>query len=409
VRLPEQLGALREREFRLLFFGQSISLLGDGMVPLAISFAVLGLTGSASDVGFVLAARWGPLVAFLLVGGVFADRLPRRAVMIAADLVRFAGQGVAAALLITGDARVWQLVLLQAVHGAASGFFSPASTGLLPQTISAGRLQEANALAGLARSTGNIAGPAIAGALVATVGSGWAIAADAATFAVSALFLAQLRLAIHDRAPNQTFFRDLVAGWDEFRKRTWLWAVVLWAALYNMLAAPSFLVLGVVVAERALGGPSAWALITSVFGFGSLVGGLVALRIRPRRPLVLALAGVFFQAPPLALLAVEAPAGVIAVFAFIAGAAFALFLPLWETTLQREVPPAALSRVSSYDWFGSLAFLPLGYALVGPIAAQLGVSATLWLAAVWALASTSAVLALPSVRRLRAPSASARA
>jgi MFS family permease len=407
--LPEQLGALRERDFRLLFFGQSISLLGDGMVPLAISFAVLGLTGSASDVGFVLAARWGPLVALLLVGGVFADRLPRRAVMVAADLVRFAGQGVVAILLISGDAKLWHLLLLQAVHGAASGFFSPASTGVLPQTVSAGRLQEANALAGLARSTGNIAGPAVAGALVATVGSGWAIAADAVTFAVSALFLAQLRLPMHDRAPSQTFLRDLLAGWDEFRRRTWLWAVVLWAALYNVLVAASFLVLGVVVAERALGGPSAWALITSVSGLGALVGGLVALRIRPRRPLVVALGGVLLQAPPLALLAIEAPAGVIALFAFIAGATFALFLPLWETTLQREVPPAALSRVSSYDWFGSLAFLPLGYALVGPIAAQLGVSATLWLAAAWVLASTSAVLALPSVRRLQAPSVSERA
>jgi MFS family permease len=407
--LPKQLGALREREFRLLFAGQSISLLGDGMVPLAISFAVLGLTGSASDVGFVLAARWAPLVALLLIGGVYADRLPRRAVMLAADAVRFAGQGVVAALLISGDARLWHLVVLQAVHGAASGFFSPASTALLPQTVSAGRLQEANALAGLARSTGNIAGPAVAGVLVATVGAGWAIAADAATFAVSALFLAQLRLPMHERAPQQTFLRDLVAGWNEFRSRTWLWAVVLWAALYNVLVAAAFLVLGVVVADRALGGPSAWALITSVFGFGSLVGGLVALRIRPSRPLVLAVAGALFQAPPLALLAMEAPAGVIAVFAFIAGAAFALFLPLWETTLQREVPPAALSRVSSYDWFGSLAFLPLGYAVIGPIAEQLGVSTTLWLAAAWVLVSTGAVLALPSVHRLRAPSGAARA
>jgi hypothetical protein len=179
--------------------------------------------------------------------------------------------------------------------------------------------------------------------------------------------------------------------------------VVLWAALYNVLVAAAFLVLGVVVAERALGGASAWALITSVSGFGSLIGGLVALRIRPTRPLVLALGGILLEAPPLALLAVEAPAGVIAVSAFIAGAAFALFLPLWETTLQREIPPAALSRVSSYDWFGSLAFLPLGYAVIGPIAEQLGISTTLWLAAAWVLVSTGAVLALPSVRRLRAP------
>jgi MFS family permease len=200
-RVPGALGALREREFRLLFTGQAISLLGDGMVGVALAFAVLDLTGSVTDLGIVFAARTIPLVVFLLVGGVFADRLPRRAVMLTADVVRLVTQGVIAALLITGHAEIWQLALTQAVYGTATAFFNPASTGLIPSVISAPRLQQANALRALAMAAGNVAGPAIAGILVAAASPGWALAVDSASFAASAFYLSRLHVPEREPAP----------------------------------------------------------------------------------------------------------------------------------------------------------------------------------------------------------------
>src|SRR6266536_1074896 len=200
--LAARLGALQERQFRLFFIGQSTSLLGDGMVAVALSFAILDLTGSVSDLGFVFAARSIPLIGFLLVGGVFADRLSRRAVMLGADVIRLGGQGLTAALLISGEARLWQLIVLASVNGGATAFFNPALTGLTPAIVSPGRLQQANVLRGISMAAGGIAGPAISGALVATIGSGYALAVDAATFGVSALFLARLELPRTSACPH---------------------------------------------------------------------------------------------------------------------------------------------------------------------------------------------------------------
>jgi MFS family permease len=249
MRLVARLGPLQERQFRLFFFGQSTSLLGDGMVGVALAFAVLDLTGSVSDLGFVLAARSVPMVAFLLIGGVFADRLSRRRVMIGADVTRLASQGLIAVLLLTGTAQLWHLIVLVAVSGAATAFFNPALTGLTPMIVSDERLQQANVLRGIAQGAGGIAGPAVSGALVATVGPGWALGADAATFAVSAFFLAQLQLPPHQRLETQPFLRQLFEGWNEVRSRTWLWMGLIVAGVANMAAAP-FFVLGPAIAKR---------------------------------------------------------------------------------------------------------------------------------------------------------------
>ena len=172
------------------------------MVGVALAFAVLDLTGSVTDLGLVFAAKTIPLVVFLLVGGVLADRLPRRAVMLTADLVRLTTQGVIAVLLISGHATIWELALTQAVYGAATAFFNPASTGLIPAVISPGRLQQANALRALAMAVGNVAGPALAGILVAAASPGWALAVDAVSFGASAVFLALLRLPVLKRRPR---------------------------------------------------------------------------------------------------------------------------------------------------------------------------------------------------------------
>ena len=233
-RIP--LGALQEREFRLFFTGQLVSLLGDAVTPFALAWAVLDLTGSARDLGFVIAAKTAPLVIFLLAGGVFADRLPRRGVMLTADVARMAVQAATAALLLSHTARIWELIVLQAFAGTGTAFFNPASTGLTPMTVSAGRLQEANALRGMSMGLTQFAGPALAGILIVTVGPGYALAIDAASFGVSAFYLACLHLPPHISLPPQSFARDLLDGWRDFVARTWVWLIVVCASLSNMMS-----------------------------------------------------------------------------------------------------------------------------------------------------------------------------
>jgi predicted MFS family arabinose efflux permease len=395
------MGVLRLREFRLLFFAQAISWLGDRMVGIALAFAVLSLGGSPAEVGLVLAFRLVPLVGTLLVGGVVADRVSRRAVMVIADLVRVATQGLIAALLIGGAAEIWMLAVLSGLTGAATGFFNPASTGLMPAIVPPERLQEANGVRATALSGGEIAGPVLAGVLIAAVGPGWALAVDAGTFAASALFLAGLRLPARVPRAASSFVTELRDGWGMFRSLTWVWTFVLAAGIGNMLWG-AWSALGPVVAERALGGAAAWGTVLGAMGVGALLGSLLAMRARPRRPLVLAAGTYALFVMPLAFLAAGAPVGVLAAAAMFGGVGMMLGNSVWESTLMREVPDEWLSRVSAYDWFGSLAFQPLGLAIWGPVAEGIGVYASLWVAAGLLVVTNATLLSVPAIRQLRA-------
>lgn len=397
--LPESLSVLRGRDFRLLFGAQAVSVVGDRMVPIALAFAVLGVGGSPSAVGLVLAARSLPLVAFLLIGGVVADRVSRKTVMVSADVVRLVTQGLTAGLLIAGAAQLWMLAVLAGLAGAATGFFNPASTGLLPAVVPADQIQQANGLRGTAMSGGEILGPVLAGGLVASVGAGWALGVDALSFGVSALLLARLTLPPRVARGATTFLADLREGWGEFRARTWVWAFVAAAAIGNLVWGV-WSTLGPVVAERDLGGAAAWGTVLGAMGVGALAGSVVAVRTSPRHPLLVATWTWPLMAVPLALLAVRAPVPLLAVGALLAGSSMMIGNSLWESTLQRRIPAAALSRVSAYDWFGSLAFQPLGLAIWGPLAALLGTGSALWLAFGVTLVVVAGLLAVPDVRRL---------
>jgi MFS family permease len=396
------MGVLRLREFRLLLGAQAPSWLGDRMVPIALAFAVLELGGSASEVGLVLAARSLPLVATLLIGGVVADRMSRRAVMVAADVARLIFQSVTAALLIAGAAEIWMLALLGGLTGAATGFFNPASTGLLPAIVPPERLQEANGIRATALSGGEIAGPALAGVLIAVVGPGWAIAVDAATFAVSAVCLLLLRLPVRAPRAGGTFLADLREGWGMFRSLTWVWTFVALAAVGNLLWG-AWSTLGPVVAERELGGAAAWGSVMAAMGIGALLGSLAAVRATPRRPLVLSVLVYGLFVAPLALLAAGAPVPVLAFGSLLAGLSMMLGNSVWESTLMRHVPGESLSRVSAYDWFGSMAFAPVGLIIWGPVSELIGVSPALWVAAALVVVSTVAALSVPAIRNLREP------
>jgi predicted MFS family arabinose efflux permease len=321
--------------------------------------------------------------------------------MVGADLVRLASQGAMATLLIAGAAEVWMLAVLAAITGAATGFFNPASTGLLPTLVAPDELQQANGLRAFAMSTGDIFGPITAGVLVASATAGWAMALDALTFGISAVLLSRLRLSAGTARQATSFLAELKEGWEAFRSRTWVWTVVAFAAVGNIVWG-AWSALGPVVADRDLGGAAAWGAVLAAMGVGALGGSLLATQTNPRRPLVVfALTGSVLSLP-LALLAARVPVPLLAAGALLAGGALMLGNALWESTLQRHIPGESLSRVSAYDWFGSLAFYPLGLAVWGPIASAAGLGASLWLASAVLFATTLALLAVPDIRNLTA-------
>jgi MFS family permease len=400
VKLAGRLGALEEREFRLLWLSRVVSDFGDRFGTIGLAFAVLGIKASAAALAYVLAARTATNVALFLVAGVWADRLPRQRVMLVSDLGRGLATAGIAVLLLTGRAEIWHLVVLAGVYGAAEAFFGPASQGLVPQTVTPARLQQANALMSLSRNVTGIAGPAAAGVVIALSSPGWAIAVDAVTFAVSAAFLLRMRVPFTKPA-KQTFLTDLREGWTEFTRRTWVWVCVTHFALFQFAALAPFFVLGPLIAKRDLGGASAYATITACGGIGSVIGSLAALRFHPDRQLVAAFLSLVIWTPVLVAYAVAAPVWVISVLALVAAAGMNFAGTLWFTTLQQHVPQHALSRVSSYDWAGSVMVLPLGYILVGPIADAIGAEATLLGAAAWTVFSSFAILIIPSVRNVR--------
>ena len=427
AKLGDSLAALGEPEFRKLFIGQATSVVGSMFRVVALPFAVLEIGGSATDIGIVEAAYVIPLTVFLLFGGVWADRLPRQKMMLAADFGRTALQLTTAALLVSGVAQVWHLALLQIGMGFCEAFFRPSYTGLVPEVVSGPRLQQANALQGLVMSGSITLGASVAGLLVAALGAGWAIGIDGLSYLVSAWFLWRLRRdafrGISASAPatpgkalageeaaaeevvvtgGQSFFRDLVAGWREFTSHTWLWAMVAGVSVFLFAVDGPIQVLGPIVARDVYDGARTWGLTSAAMGVGQVAGGLLSLRWRPRRPLFVIAAGMGLAAFPVAFLALEAPVWMLYASLAAMGVEWGLYDPFWMTCMQREVAPEMISRVSSYDYLGSLAFYPAGLALAGPLADAFGVPAVLWGGSGVALA---VALALVAVHDVRAPHA----
>jgi MFS family permease len=400
MRLPPSLDVLHERNYARYLGSLIVSHLGSGMAIVALSFAVLGF-GTPTDLGIVLLSREIPMIAFLLLGGVFADRLPRRRILIGTELVKGSAQVVTAALLFSGSATVWSVAALQVVYGVANAFSRPTTIGLIKETVSDAHLQHANALATLTRSTLAIVSPAL-GAVIVTLGSpAVAIAIDAVTFFVSAALIASMRLAGTVRAQAKSVVGDLREGWREFISRPWVVAIIASFGLFQLTYFPALLVLGPTVAKEHLGGAAGWGAILSVEAIGAVVGGVVALRLKVRRPLVMCELAVIPSGFLLLGLAVPLPLAAIAAIGFVVGVGFALGETLYVTAFQRNLPEHALSRISSYDWFGSVALNPIGYALIGPIAAAIGTQETLVLAGVLNVFVCLSVVLVPSVRHIR--------
>lgn len=392
-------GALAERPFRLLWLGQTTSAIGDALVPLALTFAVLDV-GGAKGLGLSLASLMGTRAALVLVGGVWADRLPRRLVMLACDVLRAAVEVATVVVIVTGNASTWFFVCTSALFGAAAAFFSPASTGLIPQVVSAGRLQQANALVSLSRSSISVFGPAASGVIVVTAGPEWVFGVNGATFVVSALFLARLPVPERERGPDKPFLADLAEGWREVRGRSWVAAALVNFSIVNIGIA-SYFVLGPAIVEYELGGASDWGIAMTGGAIGGIAGGLLALRITPTFPLRWVFVG--FLASSIQILGLIPPLPAIGLAVLAAGAVASIQLgnTFWNTTLQERIPEHVLSRVVAYDWLVSLVFMPVGYIVAAPLADALGLDLTLALLAALSVGANLGILLVPSVRNMR--------
>jgi MFS family permease len=401
MNLGGRLGALAERNYRLFFSSTTISALGDGVAQIALVFAVLDISNSPASIGIVLAARQGAAAVVTLAAGVWADRLPRHLVLVAASVVQGAVQAIAGTLLLTGHATVLSLAVLAVVYGVADGFVLPASQGLIPAVVSSVRLQQANALLGLSRSALGFVAPALGGVLVTLGSPGSAILLDAASFGVAAVLLARVAIdARADQVEPEPFLRELREGWNAFRRQTWIWTTIVFFGIGNFAGASLF-VLGPVVAKRYLGGAWTWSVLVSMFGAGAIVGGLLAMRWKPKRPLLASCAAAIPYGSQTLAMGLHLPWQALAAVAFVTGIGLSIHLALWFTTFQRLVPPEHLSRVSSYDALGSFVLIPVGSALAGPVASWVGIYPTLVGSGLISLACIFIVIAQPSVRAIR--------
>jgi len=385
-----------------MFFGQAASSVGDQLVIVALALFIIRRTGSASDLGFVLAAQSLPLVGLVLLGGVWADRLPRHRLMIASDTVRALLHGLFAALIFAGAIEVWQMAVIEALFGGARAFFQPAYSGLLPQTVPEAEIQAARALTESANNVSVLVGPALGTALVLGVGAGEAFLVDAASFVLSAALLVPVRPRVRGDAPaaRESVLAELRGGWREVRARAWVWATIgaFAGALFCVYA--QWYALAPLIARQDYGGAGWFGILEAIMGLGAVAAALVGVYWRPAHPLRTGLLLVLVWPVQSISFALVAPLALVAPITLATGFAFGLFIVWWETALAQHVPPEALSRVSSYDWMGSLALLPLGFAVAGPLAAGLGARTVLGVGGVLGLVLLGLALLPRSTRRL---------
>lgn len=400
MKVADKFGALAERSFRLLWIGRTTSALGDALMPVTLAFSVLSTGGSAADIGLVIAATMVARMALLLVGGALADRLPRRLLLGGSDLFSCAVQVAAGVMLLTGHGSVTLLLGTAVCYGAASAVTKPAVAGLVPQTVSREKLQQANSLMELSRGAAQVMGPGLAGVAVALASPGWVYLLDAVTFLVSAVTLVLLPLAPMRPTERTHIVKEIATGWSEVVRRPWYWVTLCGHAIWNV-GSSAFTVLGPVVIARQAGGAANWGLVAASMATGALLGAAVTMRYRPRRPLVAAHLALLLTALQLAALTGPSPTVVI-MAAALAGAAGVSFLnSLWTTAVQKLIPEEVLSRVVSYDWLISFTVAPLGYAAVGPLSEAIGTTRTLGIALAFAAAGVVTVLLVPRIRQLR--------
>ncbi|MFF7727097.1 MFS transporter [Streptomyces sp. NPDC008001] len=391
----------RDRRFVLLVSARTISVLGNGFARVALAFAVLALPGAGPGrLSLVLACQAVPQLAFILAGGVIADRMSRSRLMVIADGAGAVAYAGLAAMTLSGHAPLPGMCALAVIAGVATALFAPALDGVVPLVVPTERLQQANGLLRMSTNTCLCLGLALSGLVVAWVGAGWALALNALSFVVSAALTGRLRLPARPTKASSVG-ADLRQGWREFASRQWLWVVVVQCTAVVAVFNATVGVLGPLAAQQHLGGARSWSVIVAAQALGAIAGAGLAVRVRVGRPVLVAVLATFPVALPMVFLSVSAPVWLIAAAMFCAGVAGDVFNVLWASTLQREIPEQMLSRVSSYDLFGSLAFAPIGLLAAGPIAQAVGSGTALAGCAGVVVLATVAALSSPGVRALR--------
>ena len=363
---------MRVPNFRWFFLSSFINMVGTTMAPVALAFAVLDVSDSPIALGAVLAAHSIPLVLFLLFGGVIADRLPRVLILRVGGLVLGITQGLVAALVISGTAELWMLIVLEAINGLTMGVVFPAFAAIMPQLVPRGMLQQANVLQSMSRGALRVVGPSIAALLVVTVGPGWALAADALTYLLASLLLLLVSLPRPVRdADAPSTFAELREGWSLFVGTTWLWAVVLAFGLLNAIQNGALNTLGPVVAKDTIGAQG-WGYILSAESLGLVAMTAVMLRRRLERPLFYGMLGIATAGFPMVLLGAAPELLPLVVLGFVAGAGIELFNLGWTLAMQEHIEERMLSRAYSYDALGSMVAMPIGQLAYGPLAVAFG-------------------------------------
>jgi predicted MFS family arabinose efflux permease len=403
--LVRRFPVLAIRDFRLLFAERLLAPASVGFSMVGVSFAVLRATGSATDLSYVLAAQIAPALVFALIGGVAADRFRPQRVIVAANVLMAAGEGTFGVLVLTGRPPLWAMIGLEALTGTGVAVFYPASQALLPRLVPRDLLQEASAISRLAMNTGQMSGAAVAGLLVAAAGPGWALVLCGAGMAATVPMLLSIRAravgADTAGAASSGLFRELREGWSEFRSHTWLWVIVAQFCVVLMAWYGAFSVLGPVVAREHLGGPAAWGAITAADAFGLIAGGVVSLRVTPRRPMLfVVLTGGAIAVSPLSL-AMVLPLPAVCLASFGLGVFVEMMMVQWTVALARNIPAAKLARVSSYDVLGSVMAMPAGALIAGPLGTAIGISSAQYAAAAAIVAASALALIPRDIRTMR--------
>lgn len=385
--------------FRWLLTGRVVNSLGNSVAPIALAFAVIDLTHSASDLGIVVGARSFANVLLLLFGGVLADRLPRGLVLVGSCVAAAATQGCVAALILSGSAQIWSLAALGLVNGAVAALSFPASAALTPSTVPPEMFHRASAITRIGLNLTNVLAISLGGVLVATAGPGWGIAVDAGSFTLAALAFTRIHVEHVAKPDKTTMLADLREGWSEFISRTWVWVVVLQFCVVNAALSGAEGVLGPVVANRTFG-RGAYGLVLSASTLGLIIGAVFALKMKTRRPLFLGVAAMLLSVLPALGLGLAPNLAVLVPCFFIAALGSDVFGVAWDTSLAQNVPADKLARVYSYDALGSLLAIPVGEVVVGPVAQIIGVRSTLIGSAAAVLGATLLALASRSVRNL---------
>ena len=393
-------GPLAYPAFRVLASAQLLSAIGDGISLIAVTFALIEVTGSAYALGLVLGARYVTLGALLMFGGVLGDRADRRLLMVRSDLVRGASQAALAAMLFTGHFHLWLLVPLQVLYGAGEAFSMPAARSVVPQTVPGHCLRAANAVLETGFSASRVVGPAVGGLIVIVAGPSGGIALDAATFVASAALVVRLRVRPVAPGPHAAVLAELRDGWVVVCRQRWLWVSILTFTVAGALTVPAVFVLGPIASWHGLGGEGGWTVLTSCFGAGAVLGGYLGLRVGPARPGVVLMVALALASARPATFVLGWSLPTVAAFSFVGGAGMSVAAVVWETVIQTRLPQSVLARVCAIDDFGTYLLTPVGYFGAAPFAAHVGLTPSLVLLAVVPVGACALALGVPAVRGL---------